>query len=366
VKEDDLLYQIAITQISNVGPRIAKQLIGQCGSAKEVFNESMKALSKLSGCNVELARSIKNFTDFSLAEKEINFIQKHRIETRFFQDGNYPFRLKFCNDGPLLLFGKGNIDWNPKRALSIVGTRRATVYGRTECRSIVEGLQSSNLTIVSGMAYGIDICAHRAAVKNNVATVAVVAHGLDRLYPSVHRETLVEMMDKGGVITEFLSGTIPDRENFPKRNRIIAGFSDATLVIESGAKGGSMITADIAASYNRDVFAIPGNNGSPMSQGCNYLIHCQKAGLIRGAADIKKIMNWVDKKRKTTVQTALFVDLNEEEKKLVSYLHHSGAVGIDDICLNIDFPMSKTSVILLNLEFKGMILSLPGKVYQLV
>ena len=366
MKEDQLLYQIAITQIPGIGTRLAKQLIIKCGSAKAVFKESIKALSQINSINQNLARNIKNYDQFSVCEKEINFIQKHTISTRFFQDEDYPFRLKFCSDGPLLLFGKGNIEWNPKRALSIVGTRRASAYGKKQCNSIINDLESTKLTIISGMAYGIDICAHRAAVKNNIATLAVVAHGLDRIYPSVHRNTLIEMMEMGGVISEFPSGTNPDRENFPKRNRIIAGLSDATLVIESGAKGGSMITADIAASYNRDVFAIPGNNGSPMSEGCNYLIHCQKAGLIRHAADIKKIMNWVDKKKVNSMQTALFVDLDEEEKSIVSFLHHSGASGIDDICLNIDFPMSKTSVLLLNLEFKGMVQSLPGKVYQLV
>ena len=363
---DQLLYQIAITQIPGIGTRLAKQLIVKLGSAQLVFKEPFKALSQLNGINQNLARNIKNFDQIANAKKEIDFIQRHNISTRFFQDDDYPFRLKFCSDGPLLLFGKGQIEWNPKRVLSIVGTRRASVYGKKQCNSIIEDLQSSKLTIISGMAYGIDICAHRAAVKNNIATVAVVAHGLDRLYPAVHRNTLVEMMAQGGVITEFPSGTIPDRENFPKRNRIIAGLSDATLVIESGAKGGSMITADIAASYNRDVFAIPGNNGSPMSEGCNYLIHCQKAGLIRHAGDIKKIMNWVDKKKPSSIQTALFVDLNEEEKSIVSLLHHSGPSGIDDICLQTKFPMSKTSVLLLNLEFKGMVQSLPGKVYLLV
>lgn len=366
MNEEDLFNQIAITQVPGIGPRLAKQIIEHCGDAKTIFKEPMKNLIQIEGINHNLARRIRDFNQFSIAEKEMKFIQKHTITTRYYQDEDYPFRLKFCNDGPLLLFGKGNIEWNPKRSMSIVGTRRASNYGIKQCNSIIKDLKDSNLTIISGMAYGIDICAHRAAIKNAISTVAIVAHGLDRLYPAVHRNTLVEMMENGGVITEFLSGTKPDRENFPKRNRIIAGLSDATLVIESGAKGGSMITADIAASYNRDVFAIPGNNGSPMSEGCNYLIHCQKAGLIRNAADIIKIMNWRDKKKPTPRQTSLFVDLDEEEKNLVRFLHHSGTTTIDDICLRMQFPMSKTSVLLLNLEFKGLVQSLPGKVYQLV
>ena len=228
------------------------------------------------------------------------------------------------------------------------------------------GLCKAGVSVVSGMAYGIDIHAHRAALKNNLSTIAIVAHGLDRLYPSIHRDVLAQMMEKGGVITEFMSGSNPDRENFPKRNRIIAGFSDATLVVESGARGGSMISAEIAASYNRDVFALPGNIGSPMSEGCNYLIHTQKATLVRGAKDIKKVMNWHEKEAKKPVQTTLFVELDEVEQKIISLLHHKGGCTIDTISIEIGFPVSKTSVHLLNLEFKGLIVSLPGKVYKVM
>jgi DNA processing protein len=248
----------------------------------------------------------------------------------------------------------------------VVGTRTASNYGKKQCDSIIQELASTRLSIVSGMAYGIDIHAHRAALKYNLPTLAVVAHGLDRLYPSVHKDTLDLMFENGGVITEFMSGSNPDRENFPKRNRIIAGFSDATLVVESGARGGSMISAEIAASYNRDVFAVPGNNGSRMSEGCNYLIHTQKATLVRGGKDIKKVMNWIDKRSADPVQTSLFTDLNEDERKLLSYLHHKGASTIDTISIEIGLPISKTSVHLLNLEFKGLIVSLPGKVYRTV
>jgi DNA processing protein len=366
VKEDELFYQIALTLVPGIGPRLAKHIISHCFKAKAIFNEKIKNLIQIEGISYNLAKRINGFKNFIQAEKEVKFIQKHSISTRFYQDEDYPFRLKFCNDAPILLFGKGNIEWNPKRSLSIVGTRRASSYGKAQCNSIIQDLKNSKISIISGMAYGIDICAHRAAVQHSISTVAVVAHGLDRLYPAVHRNTLVEMMENGGVITEFCSGTKPDRENFPKRNRIIAGLSDATLVIESGAKGGSMITAEIAASYNRDVFAVPGNNGSPLSEGCNYLIHCQKAGLIRHAADILKVMNWVDKKKPTTRQTSLFVDLEEEEKSLVRILHNSGTSTIDDISLQMQIPVSTTSVLLLNLEFKGMVQSLPGKVYQLL
>lgn len=366
MNEDELLYQISITQVPGIGPRLAKQLIHHCGSASFAFKDNLRSLSKIEGISYSIASSLRSFRNFKLAEEEIRFIEKNNIETRFYTDENFPFRLKFCSDAPILLFGKGNIDWNPKRALSVVGTRRMTSYGKKQCNEIINDLSTSKVSIISGMAYGVDICAHKAALKNNLPTLAVVAHGLDRIYPSVHRNTLVKMLDRGGMITEFISGTNPDRENFPKRNRIIAGLSDATLVIESGAKGGSMITADIAASYSRDVFAVPGNNGSIFSEGCNYLIHTQKASLLRNADDLKKIMNWQNKKSNKPIQTSLFVDLNEEEKKLITFLHLKGPVVIDDICINLSLPIQKTSVLLLNLEFKGMIESLPGKVYQVL
>jgi DNA processing protein len=366
MNEDELLYQLSIMLIPGVGSRNSKQLISHCGGASQVFKEKANTLAKIDGIGEIIARSIRHFSNFKEAEDEVKFIQKNNIITRFYNEDDFPFRLKHCIDGPILLFGKGNIEWNPKKALSVVGTRTASNYGRKQCESIIQELASTRLSIISGMAYGIDIHAHRAALKFNLPTVAVVAHGLDRLYPSVHKETLELMFENGGVITEFMSGSNPDRENFPKRNRIIAGFSDATLVVESGARGGSMISADIAASYNRDVFAVPGNNGSRMSEGCNYLIHTQKATLVRGGKDIKKVMNWMEKLPADPIQTTLFTDLNEDERKVLSYLHLKGACTIDTISIAIELPMSKTSVHLLNLEFKGLIQSLPGKVYKVV
>lgn len=365
MNEEELFYQLAITQVKGIGPRIAKRLINKTRSAKKVFTTSVDELNTLSGVTEKNIKAIQRFKEFKRIEKELSFITKHNISTRFFLDESYPFRLKFCNDAPILLFGIGNLNWNPTRSLSIVGTRRSSLYGETQVNKIIDELAASNPTIVSGMAYGVDIHAHRAAVKNDLSSIAVVAHGLDRLYPAVHRNTLHKMIDNGGMVSEFISGTIPDRENFPKRNRIIAGLSDATLVIESAKKGGSMITADIAASYNRDVFALPGNIGSEMSEGCNYLIHTQKAGLIRNAADIIKIMNWNDAKAKKQVQRSLFIELNDEEQKLIQVLHDKGTIGIDELSITCSYTMSKTAVILLNLEFKGLVIGLPGKVYKL-
>lgn len=364
MNEDRLLYQISILQIPGVGSKLAKHLVNRCGSIEQVFKEPLKALAAIDGISENVARNIYNFRNFNIAEDEIRFIQKNNIKSRFFTDADFPFRLKFCSDAPILLFAKGNINWNPKRALSIVGTRRVSHYGKEQCASIIEGLSSTKATIISGMAYGVDITAHRLSLQYNLPTIAIVAHGLDRLYPAIHRNTLEKMLEHGGMVTEFLSGTNPDRENFPKRNRIIAGLSDASLVIESGIKGGSMITADIAGSYSRDVFAVPGNIGSTMSEGCNYLIHTQKATLIRGAKDIKKIMNWNEKRINRSVQLPLFNELNDDERKIISYLHENGPSNIDDICFNTQLSMSNTSVLLLNLEFNGLVKSLPGKVYQ--
>lgn len=366
MNEESLILQISIGQIPGIGAKLAKHLISSCGSVEAVFKEKVKALSKIDGISGTLARNITNFRNFSLAEDEVRFIQKNKIQTRFYTDADYPFRLKFCSDAPLLLFGKGSINWNPSRAISIVGTRRISSYGKEQCKSIIQDLAPSNAQIISGMAYGVDICAHRAALNNRLPTVAVVAHGLDRLYPAVHRNTLIDMLEQGGVVTEFLSGSNPDRENFPKRNRIIAGMSDATLVIESGAKGGSMITADIASSYSRDVFAVPGNNGSEISAGCNYLIHTQKATLIRNAADILKVMNWQNNPKIPVQQTSLFVNLDEDEEKIISFLLQNGPSTIDEICFQMSLAMSKVSSLLLGLEFKSCILSLPGKVYRLI
>lgn len=366
MNDELLLYQLSITQIPGVGTKLAKHLINQCGSVEQVFKEKLNALAAIDGISANTARNIYSFRNFKSAEDEIQFILKNNIETRFFNEADFPFRLRFCSDAPILLFGKGNINWNPTRALSVVGTRRISSYGKKQCANIIKELSPTHASIISGLAYGVDINAHRASLQYNLPTIAIVAHGLDRIYPSVHRNTLIKMLDQGGIISEFWSGTNPDRENFPKRNRIIAGLSDATLVIESGEKGGSMITADIAASYNRDVFALPGNIGSEMSAGCNYLIHTQKATLTRSAADIQKIMNWGEKKRIQKGQISLFNELEGDEKTIISYLHKKGQSSIDEICIYTQISMSSTAVTLLNLEFKGMIESLPGKIFRLI
>ncbi|RLA60942.1 MAG: DNA-protecting protein DprA [Epsilonproteobacteria bacterium] len=365
MKQTSLLYQIGLTLLPGIGVKLAKNLVAYTGSVEGVFKQKIKILVTIPGINYNLAKAIVNHAVLKRAEAEIKFIEKNNIQTRFYLDDDYPNRLKYCDDNPILLFAKGNFNWNPEKLISIVGTRNATEYGYKYTNKFVEGLKEANPYIISGMAYGIDITAHRAALKNDLTTIAIVGHGLDRMYPALHKPILDQMMENGGVITEFLSETIPDRENFPKRNRIIAGLSDATLVVESGRKGGSIITAELALSYSRDVFAIPGNLENKFSIGCNSLIHTQKATLVRGPNDILKVMNWFAKRKKKTIQKSLFIELTESEQVIYDELRTNGSCPIDELTTKIGLSMSKTSVNLLNLEFKGVVKTLPGKVYSL-
>ena len=366
MKQTSLLYQIALTLLPGIGPKLAKNLVAYSGSVEGVFKQKLKTLVTIPGINYKLAKAIENHSVLKRAEDEVNFVEKNKIQTRFYLDDDYPNRLKYCDDNPILLFAKGDFNWNPEKSIAVIGTRNATKYGYKHTCNFIEGLKETKAYIVSGMAYGIDITAHREALKQNLPTLAVVAHGLDRLYPAVHQSTLDKMLaNHGGIITEFLSGTKPDRENFPKRNRIIAGLTDATLVVESGKKGGSIITAELALSYSRDVFAIPGNIENKFSLGCNGLIHTQKATLVRGPQDLLKVMNWFTKRKKKTIQKSLFVELNETEQLIYDELKLNGSTTIDKLTLKIGLTMSKTSIGLLNLEFKGVVKTLPGKVYAL-
>jgi len=365
---DDLLYNIAITELQGIGDITAKKLIAYCGSAKQVFSEKTKVLEKIPGIGSVYANSIyqSKIEALAIAENELKFIEKNTIQALFYLDENYPKRLLHCEDGPVVLYSKGNIDYNNQKVISIVGTRNATDYGKEFCNQIVSDLVPHHPLIVSGLAYGIDICSHKAAIKNNLATVGVLAHGLDRLYPSQHTAVANQMLENGGLASDYKSGTNADRENFPKRNRIIAGLSDITIVVESSKKGGSLITAYLANDYNRDVFALPGRLSDAQSEGCNNLIKSNKAALIQSVKDIEYIMSWESKKITDHKQQRLFVELSEEEKMITQLLSQKDKLAIDDLSLQAKFPMSKTASLLLNLEFNGVIKSLPGKMYQLV
>jgi DNA processing protein len=367
--QSSLLYNIAITFIKDIGDIRAKNLLAYCGSAESVFSEKKQSLCKIPGIGDLLAEAIINNKADALAsaEKELTFIEKNEISPLFFTDGKYPARLKQCADSPLLLYFKGNADLNQQKIISIVGARNQTEYGERMTNTIVKELAAHDVLIVSGLAYGVDITAHRAALDNGLKTIGVMAHGLDRIYPSVHTQTADKMVNQGGLLSDFPSETNPDRENFPKRNRIVAGLCDAVIVIESKKDGGSLITADIANSYNRDVFAVPGTIDMPYSKGCNHYIKINKAALLETAADIAYILGWEaesNKKNKTS-QVSLPLNLTIEEEKLFSFIKEKGKVNIDELAVIAEMPMSKASALLLNMEFSGYIKSLPGKIYQL-
>ena len=361
---NELIYKIGITQIENIGDINAKKLIAYCGGAEAVFKEKKSALMKIPGVGSFVAESILNQKITDRAQKEVEFIAKNDIQTYYFLEDNYPFRLKHCADSPIMLFGKGNMNLNQERIISIVGTRNITQYGKDFCQSFIKSLTPLKPLIVSGLAYGVDINSHRAAYKNNITTTAVLAHGLDRVYPSLHKKDVTQMLDNGGVLTDFISGTKPDRQNFPRRNRIVAGIADVTIVIESAKKGGSLITADIANSYARDVFAVPGKVNDQYSEGCNKLIKSNKAHLLESVKDLEYIMGWSIKDKPKTIQKQIFVDLNPMEEQLVGLLK-TGKLNIDQIGLQAKIPASKVSATLLTLEFSGVVKSLPGKVYEL-
>jgi DNA processing protein len=368
LQEEKLKYQIALTLIPGVGVMLGKTLVSYCGSPEAVFREKKTRLEKIPGIGPVVAASVAASDVMKRAEEETEFIKKHKITSLFFTEPDYPHRLKHCDDSPLMLYYKGKGNLNHERILAVVGTRHATDYGKKVCEEIIQRLAQLDVCIVSGLAYGIDICAHKSAMKNNLSTIAVLAHGLDMIYPGTHRAAAKKMMDDGGLLTEFMTKTKPDKENFPSRNRIVAGMSDAVLVIESAVKGGAMITANIADSYNRDVFAIPGRTDDAYSLGCNFLIRKNKAALVESSEDIAYQLGWENNEKEKTKkpsQLSIFNELKDDEKELVTLLQENGKLAIDSICLRAKLPMGKVATTLLNLEFRGIVRSLPGKIYQM-
>lgn len=362
----DLQYQIALTLLSEVGDVTAKKLISHCGSVEAIFREKAQNLRKIPNISYKAINSIRTQSVMNDAEKEVEFILENNITPIFYQDDKYPKRLKHCVDSPLLLYFKGNADLNNKQVLSIVGTRMPTNNGIDICEKIVSQFEGSNTLIVSGLAYGIDICSHKSAMKYKLPTVGVLGHGLDRIYPNQNKKYVNDMMENGGIMTEFRKGTEPERQNFPQRNRIVAGMSDATLVIESKSKGGSLITAYLAFDYNRDVFAIPGRPADEFSAGCNLLIKRNIAQLVNDGTEIKEILNWKDEEIIKNPQRQLFVQLDENENKIVKAMVSRRDYSIDEISIESGLSISKTATVLLSLEFKGIIKTLPGKQYKIV
>ena len=366
METDQLFYQIGISLIPNVGPKTARNLISYCGGIREVFETRKKQLLRIPGIGEKTAQSILSQAFFFDAEKEIEFLERHAIQALFYLDPQYPRRLKPLPDSPILLYYKGNANLQAERIVAIVGTRKPTVNGQMICEEIVEGLQAYGVTIVSGLAFGIDICAHRKCVELGIPTVAALGHGLGRIYPTQHKKTAESMLKNGGLISEYLSHTMPDREHFPMRNRIIAGLCDALIVVETAQKGGSMISAYLANDYNRDVFAVPGRLKDTQSKGCNHLIKSHKAALLESATDLAYVMGWEDPERQPAlVQASLFHDLSDEERSLVDLLKESPEMGIDQLIIKSQMSSSQLANLLLNLEFKGLVRLLPGKRYIL-
>ena len=366
MNDSELLHLLALLKVEGVGDIVAKKLINHCGSAENIFQLKASKLTSIDGIGQNLIKNLKDKSVFVKAKAELHYIQKNEINVCFYQDDNYPERLKHCVDGPVLLFYSGTINWNTRKIISIVGTRQITSYGAEFCKKLIEDLAPLNPIIVSGFAYGVDIVAHQAAIDNNLQTIGILAHGLNQIYPKSHKRYISKMEQNGGFMTEFWSSSNPEKENFVKRNRIVAGIAEATIVIESAEKGGSLITANLANDYNRDVFAVPGRTSDKLSQGCNNLIKTQRAHLLTSAADVLYILNWELENKSKVIQKQLFISLDDDEQKIYDYLQQNGKQLLDVIAIVCDFPIFKTASILLNMELKSVVRPLPGKLFEAI
>lgn len=373
MNENNLKHRIALSLLKGVGPKLARNLIAYLGSESALFEEKMPTLAKVPGIGSALEQLLRNTDRKELlirADQEIRFIQKHKIQPLFFSDSEYPARLSYCEDAPLMVYNHGQLLCDAPRTIGIVGTRTPTDEGIDLCEKLVAdlGTRHPGTIIISGLAYGVDICAHRAALKNHLPTIGILAHGLDRIYPSLHRDTAKEMLSKGALMTEFLSRTNPDRHNFVQRNRIIAGLSDALVVIQSARKGGALITAELARDYNRDVLAFPGRPGDTYSVGCNKLIKNNTAALIESVEDLEYALGWDSKnKAPSTVQGNLFATIeNEDQQTIMETLIEEKEMNLNLLSLKCGIPVSKLSATLLDLEFKGLVKSKPGGIYRMV
>ena len=370
MSNNSLLYKIAFNKIFGLGIVSKHKLLRVVGSVDEIFNLSTKELVQGCKINQEVATRLRSKELLVEAEKELLFIEKKGIHTYFFSDDSYPSRLKNCGDAPILLFAKGNINFEVPKIISIVGTRNSTSYGSEFCDEFIKNISekyAKECLIVSGLAYGIDIQAHKSALKYKIPTIGVLAHGLDRIYPNLHRNTAISMLEEGGLLTEFPSETNPDRHNFVMRNRIVAGLCDALIVVESNAKGGALITAQLASSYCRDVFAVPGRLTDQRSDGCNALIANHQADLLLSFDHFIQQMNWDSQKTKAkkAIQQELFLTLDSEEEPLYNLLTDKGALHIDIIARELETETYNLLSLLLQMEMKGIIKSLPGNTYSL-
>jgi len=362
---EELVHQLALELIPGIGQKSVKQLISYCGSASEVVSTPKNRLLKIPGVGHKMASAIKSVNTYRDSETIIRSCEEKGIQILHYLNPDFPKKLKLIHDAPNILYFKGSGDLNPQRTVSIVGARKATSYGKEITEKIVSELALVGVTIVSGLAYGIDIQAHRTALKHNTPTFAVIAGGLDRVYPSAHKKYAEQMLQSGGVISESLPETKPDAHLFPVRNRIIAGMSDATIVVEAAERGGALITANLADSYNRIVFAVPGDVGNTFSEGANRLIASQKALIYTGAQDLIYHLGW--ELDEDNVKPKIIPVLQPEEEEIYLLLKESGrAIEIDQIAIKSEIPINQVASLLLGLEFKNLVKSLPGKKYDLV
>ncbi len=362
LKEEKLLAILRLQKAKAIGDILAKKLIIATGSVEQIFKEKKHVLQKINGIGNYAVQHLLDTKNIKHAEKELHYISKNKIAYSYFLEEGYPKNLLHCVDAPILFFKDGNINLQNKRIISIVGTRNMTTYGRDFCNQFIEELAVYNPIIVSGFAYGVDICAHKAAIKNNLQTIGVLAHGLEDVYPKNHKKYIHQMHKNGGFITEFWHDETPLRENFLKRNRIVAGISEATIIIESAKKGGSLVTADIANSYNKEVFAVPGKATDLFSKGCNELIKNNKAALLTSAKDVIQTLNWDVQKTKSK-QQQLFIELDSNEQKVYDFLLKSEPQLLDVIALQCNIPIFKLAPMLLQLELKNVLKPLPGKLF---
>lgn len=366
MKKEKLLAILRLQKSKAIGDILAKKLIIAVGDVEQLFKEKPTTLQKINGIGSFAIQHLFDKENIKLAEQELAFIEKNNYQTIYFLEEEYPKNLHQCIDSPILLFKDGTINLQNDKILSIVGTRNMSTYGKDFCEKMIEELAVYNPIIVSGFAYGVDICAHKAAMKHGLQTIAVLAHGFEQIYPKVHKKYMRQVMENGGFFTEFGFEENPLRENFLRRNRIVAGISQATIIIESAEKGGSLVTADIANSYDREVFALPGRTTDVYSKGCNNLIKNNQAVLLTYSNDIVKMLNWdIISKPKKIIQQELFITLTAQEQTIYNHLKAQGKQLLDQIALDCNIPMYQLSSILLQMELKGITKPLPGKMFEL-
>jgi len=364
MNDSSTYYRIALKQVHGLGNVTQRKLIQHFGDAESIFQAPTTTLARDFKIPKRITKQLNSKEVHRAAEDEMQFIDREKIDVLWFEDSSYPERLRQVFDAPVLLYKKGNYDLNAPKIIAVVGTRSCTPYGLEKTNEIIDGIAPHHPLIISGLAYGVDVTAHRRAMKNNLSTVGVLGHGLNKIYPAAHRKEAEMMCENGGLLTEFPSNVKVSPELFPMRNRIVAGLADTLVVIEAAKKGGALITAEFAFGYNRDIFALPGRVGDRYSEGCNHLIKQQKAHLLQSAKDIEYIMRWEQREAPRSVQKQMFIELTDEEQQIYDYLQGQGTVGMETLMIDLNLPGSALASRLLQLELKGVVLAIPGKKYS--